>query len=204
MILKIYETLWTMLLGFETPLDSGERLPISSYGLSVAWGFEILFFLTTILQIPIYNKGVFSRDTFHNLTNFNLYYVSLKFEFILKGSLQKTLSTIPKNLYWRCLLKRHLPQFHKIQYILKVSLEETLPTISHILIYIDFIFKVSLEETLSTILQILIYTTCLLNLVLYWSCLFKRHLLQFPKNWIYIKGVSSRDTFHNSTKSIIY
>ena len=120
LILKIYETLWTMLLGFETPLDSGERLPISSYGLSVAWGFEIPIFLTTILQIPIYTKGVswrdsshnfthFNlcwfyiqriswRDTFHNFTNFNLYYVSLKFGFILKLPFQKTPSTIPQKL----------------------------------------------------------------------------------------------------------
>ena len=48
LILKIYETLWTMLLGFETPLHGGEGLPISSYGLSVAWGFEIPNFLTNL------------------------------------------------------------------------------------------------------------------------------------------------------------
>ena len=48
LILKIYETLWMILRGFETPLDGGERLPISSYGLSVAWGFEIPNFLTNL------------------------------------------------------------------------------------------------------------------------------------------------------------
>ena len=32
----------------------------------------------------------------------------------------------------------------------------------------------------------------------------KRHLLQFQKNWIYSKGVSSRDTFHNFIKFNIY
>ena len=171
---------------------------------------------STIPQNPIYTKDVSSRDTFHNFTNFNLYYyVSLKFDFILKVSLQKTPSTILKklDLYWMCLLKRHLSQFHKIQYILK----ETLFTISQILIYIEsvssrdifynsqklgFILKVSFQDILSTISQILIYTTtCLLNLILYWRCLFKGHLLQFPKNWIYIEDVSSRDIFHNSTKT---
>ena len=48
LILKIYETLWTMLLGFETPLHGGEGLPISSYGLSIALGFEIPNFLTNL------------------------------------------------------------------------------------------------------------------------------------------------------------
>ena len=41
----------------------------------------------------------------------------------VKMSLEETPSTIPKNfnLYKRCHLKRHFPQFHKFQYILKVS-----------------------------------------------------------------------------------
>ena len=40
----------------------------------------------------------------------------------------------------------------------------------------QYILKVSLEETPSTI----------------------------PKNWIYTKGISWKDTFHNSTKSNMY
>ena len=55
MILKIYRTPWTMLLGFETPLDGGEQLPITSYGFSIAWGFEIPNFLT---NIPNFIKDV--------------------------------------------------------------------------------------------------------------------------------------------------
>ena len=37
-----------MLRGFETPLDGGEWLPISSYGFSVAWGLEIPNFLKNV------------------------------------------------------------------------------------------------------------------------------------------------------------
>ena len=72
---------------------------------------------STIPQISMYTKGVFLRDTSHNFINFNLYYMSLKFDFILKVSFQKTPSIIPKklDLYWRCVFKIHLPQFHKIQ-----------------------------------------------------------------------------------------
>ena len=55
LILKIYKTLWTMLLGSKTPLDGGEQLSISSYGLSVAWGFEIPNFLT---NLPNFIKNV--------------------------------------------------------------------------------------------------------------------------------------------------
>ena len=69
-------------------------------------------------------------------------------------SIEETPSTIPKNfnLYKRCHLKRHFPQFHKFQYILKVSpsiipknwiYTERLPSIEATL------WKVSLEETLS-------------------------------------------------------
>ena len=43
-----------------------------------------------IPQIPIYTKDVFSKDNVHNFINFNLYYMSLKFDFILKVYLQKT------------------------------------------------------------------------------------------------------------------
>ena len=131
MILKIYETLWTMLLGFETPLDSGERLPISSYGLSVAWGFEIPFFLTTILQIPIYTKVVFSRDIFYNLKNFNLYYVSLKFEFILKV-------------------------YNSQKFILKVSLQETPSIILQNPLYTKSIFSRDIFYNFHTLFTILI------------------------------------------------
>ena len=68
LILKIYETLWMMLLGFETPLDGGERLPISSYGLSVAWGFEIPNFLTNlddkmgVLEVIGWDVPNFTKD----------------------------------------------------------------------------------------------------------------------------------------------
>ena len=60
-----------------------------------------------------------SKDTFHNFKNFNLYYyVSLKFDFILKVSLEKTSSTIlPILIYIDFILKvppeRHLLQFQK-------------------------------------------------------------------------------------------
>ena len=124
--------------------------------------------------------------------------MSLKFDFILNVSLQKTPFTIPKklDLYWMCLLKTHLPRFHKIQYILK----ETSRDIFYISQKLGFILKVSFQDTFSTISQILIYTTtCLLNLILYWRCLFKRHLLQFPKNWIYIEDVSRHfSQFHKN------
>ena len=68
LILKIYGTLWRMLLGFETPLDGGERLPISSYGLSVAWGFEIPNFLTNlddkmgVLEVIGWDIPSFTKD----------------------------------------------------------------------------------------------------------------------------------------------
>ena len=74
-------------------------------------------------QSTIPNKlDLYWKCPFHNFTNFNLYYyVSLKFDFILKMSLQKTHSTIPTklDLYWRCFFKRHFSQFYKIQYVLK-------------------------------------------------------------------------------------
>ena len=72
--------------------------------------------LFIIPQILIYIIGAFSRNTFHNFTNFKLYYMSFKFDFILKVSLQKIPFTIPKklNLYRRCVFKRHISQFNKI------------------------------------------------------------------------------------------
>ena len=51
LILKIYGTLWMMLLGFETPLHGGEGLPFSSYGLSIAWGFEIPNFIKDVSKV---------------------------------------------------------------------------------------------------------------------------------------------------------
>ena len=67
-------------------------------------------------------------------------------------------------------------------------------------------------------------TSCTIpkNFNLYKMCHLKRHFPQFhkfqyilkvslketpstiQKNWIYIKGVSWKDTFHNSTKSNMY
>ena len=148
---------------------------------------------STIPQIPIYTKSVFSRDTFHYFTNFNLYYVSFKFDFIL--NLQKTPSTIPKKLdvYSRCVFKRHLLLFHKIQYILKESLKKKHCTIPkkldlywrclfhnftnfnlhyYVSLKFDFILRVSLQKTHSIIPT---------KLNLYWRCFFKRHFPQFHK-----------------------
>ena len=72
-------------------------------------------------------KDIFPRDKNSNMKRHLPQFD--KFECLmilkLKMSLEKTLSTIPKNfnLYKRCHLKRHFPQFHKFQYILKVSLQ---------------------------------------------------------------------------------
>ena len=111
-------------------------------------------------------------------------------------------------LYWKCLFKRHFPQFlnlrytiKRIEFKLKVSLQETLSTILENWIYsqmcllkrqfpqihkIQYILKVSLEKTSSIISQILIYITSVS-----WI-------------WFYIEGVSWRYTFHNFTNFNLY
>ena len=86
----------------------------------------------------------------------------------LKMSLEETSFTISKNfnLYKRCHLKRHFPQFHKFQYILKI--------VEMILKWKMSFFNINSK-----------FSTVYEKSGLYWKCLFKRH---FPlENWIYTK-----------------
>ena len=112
--------------------------------------------------------------------------MSLEVGFILKRHLLQFQKKL--DLYYRCLLKRHFPQFHKIQYIPKVSLEETPSIISQILIYTTsgswiwfYIERVSSRDTFHNFTNFN-YTTSVS-----WI-------------WFYIEGVSPRDTFYNSKK----
>ena len=109
---------------------------------------------STIPQIPIYTKGVSWRDTFYNSKKLDLYY--------------------------RCLLKRHFPQFLKIQYVLKIG--------KMILKRKMSIFNINLKFSI-------VYENC-------GKCLLKRHFqykpnflkivkgVSIPKKWHYTEGVS--------------
>ena len=190
---QFYKIQYILKVSFQETLSKISQILIYTCLLNILyWRCILKRYLLQFPKIWIYTKCVFSRDTFQNFTNFNLYYMTLKFDFILKMSLEETPSKIPIfiYLYWRYLLKRHLPQFHKIQYILKVSLEEIPSTISQNLIDIDFILKVSLVflynskengfiPKVNVSLQETPFTI----------------FIHSEKFWIYTKGISWRDTF---------
>ena len=75
----------------------------------------------TISKNWIYIKSVSSSSTICQI------WMSHEFDFKTKVVSWRDTFYIPKNfnLYKRCYLKRHFPQFHKFQYILKISLQET-------------------------------------------------------------------------------
>ena len=103
--------------------------------------------LLRFLKILIYTKGVIWRDTFHNSTNSNIYTKGVssrdllqfqKIRFILKVSLEKTLSTILQN---PICIKNCENDFKAKDVSLQHKFE--------IFYYVWKLWKVSLENTLS-------------------------------------------------------